>query len=50
MQRRVIDMLCYGHVDLSPLITDRFPFSKIKDAFTAVKQKGDTRIKVMIDF
>jgi len=50
MQRRVIDMLSYGHVDLSPLITDRFAFARIKEAFDTVKQKGDTRVKVMIDF
>ena len=50
MQRRVLDMLTYGHVNLAPMITDRYPFADIKAAFAAVKQKGDTRVKVMVDF
>jgi L-iditol 2-dehydrogenase len=50
MQRRILDLLGQGHIDLKPMITDRYPFSKVLDAFAAVKQKNDTRIKVMVDF
>jgi threonine dehydrogenase-like Zn-dependent dehydrogenase len=32
------------------MITDRYPFAKIKEAFRAVKEKNDTRVKIMVDF
>jgi L-iditol 2-dehydrogenase len=50
MQRRILDLLANGHIDLSPMITDRYPFEKIKEAFAAFKKKNDTRIKIMVDF
>jgi L-iditol 2-dehydrogenase len=50
MQRRILDLLERGHIDLKPMITDRYPFGKIKKAFAAFKEKNDTRIKIMVDF
>ncbi|MDR1506428.1 MAG: alcohol dehydrogenase catalytic domain-containing protein [Treponema sp.] len=50
MQRRILDLLERGHIDLKPMITDRYPFEKIKEAFAAVGEKNDTRIKIMVDF
>jgi L-iditol 2-dehydrogenase len=50
MQRRILDMLTNGHIDLKPMITDRYPFTQVLEAFKAVKEKNDTRIKIMVDF
>jgi 2-desacetyl-2-hydroxyethyl bacteriochlorophyllide A dehydrogenase len=50
MQRRILDMLANGHVDLKPMITDRYPFDRVLEAFKAVKEKNATRVKVLVDF
>jgi L-iditol 2-dehydrogenase len=50
MQRRILDLLERGYIDLKPMITDRYPFAKIKEAFAAVKEKNNTRVKIMVDF
>jgi len=50
IQRRILDLLTNGHVDLSPMITHRYPFSRIPDAFEAMKKEGATRCKIMVDF
>jgi threonine dehydrogenase-like Zn-dependent dehydrogenase len=47
---RILDLLARGIIDFSPMITDRYPFAKIKEAFAAVKEKNDTRVKIMVDF
>jgi threonine dehydrogenase-like Zn-dependent dehydrogenase len=50
MQRRILDLLDRGHIDLKPMITDRYPFAKVKEAFAAVEEKNNTRVKIMVDF
>jgi L-iditol 2-dehydrogenase len=50
MQRQILDLLGQGHIDLKPMITDRYPFSKVKEAFAAVKEKNNTRVKILVDF
>jgi L-iditol 2-dehydrogenase len=50
MPRQILDMISNGHVDLKPMITDRFSFSDVEAAVWAVKERNDTRIKIMIDF
>jgi L-iditol 2-dehydrogenase len=50
MQRQILDLLEQGHIDLKPMITDRYPFAQVKEAFAAVKEKNDTRVKIMVDF
>jgi threonine dehydrogenase-like Zn-dependent dehydrogenase len=50
MQRRILDLLGCGHIDLKPMITDRYPFEKVLEAFKAVREKNDTRVKIMVDF
>jgi len=47
---KVLDMLSSGHTRLKPMITDRFPFSKVLDAYNAVEERNDSRVKVMVDF
>lgn len=44
----VIEMLSSGKVDVSPLITHRFPLSEFNSAF-AQAQKQDEAIKVLVD-
>ena len=50
MGRPILDLLTNRHVDLSPMITDRFPFSDVLEGFKAVRARNESRIKVMIDF
>ncbi|MDR0583092.1 MAG: alcohol dehydrogenase catalytic domain-containing protein [Treponema sp.] len=50
MQRRILDMLTNGHIDLRPMITDRYPFERVLEAFKAVKEKNETRVKILVDF
>ena len=47
---RILNMMEYGRVKLGPIITDRFPFSRALEAFAAVKERNDRRIKIMLDF
>ena len=39
-----------GKLNLKPMLTDRFPFSQVKDAFDAVTSRNEHRVKVMVDF
>ena len=43
-------MIASGKLNLLPMLTDRFPFDKVIDAFDAVTARNDTRVKVMVDF
>ncbi|MCL1855445.1 MAG: alcohol dehydrogenase catalytic domain-containing protein [Clostridia bacterium] len=47
---KVLDLLSSGHTRLKPMITDRFPFSQVLDAFRAVEERNDSRVKIMVDF
>lgn len=50
MQPKILDMLANGHVTLRPMITDRFGFDRVTQAFDAVTQRNDSRVKVLVDF
>lgn len=50
MGRKILDLLSNGHVKLSPMITDRFPFEEVKTAFEMISARNDSRIKIMVDF
>ena len=50
IQRRILDLLTNGFIDLSPMITHRYSFGQILDAFKAVEEYSSTRCKIMIDF
>ncbi len=50
MGPKILDLLSNGHIDLSPMITDRFPFSRVEEAFAAVTARNDSRVKVMVEF
>ena len=50
MGRKVLDLLSCGHTRLLPMITDRFPFSRAKEAFRAMEERNDSRVKIMLDF
>ena len=45
---QVIEMLCSGQVDVSPLISHRYPLSQFAEAFHQA-QRADEAVKVMID-
>lgn len=45
----VIDLLGTKRLSLKPLITDIYPFNKMMEAVRAVKEKNDTRIKVLVE-
>jgi L-iditol 2-dehydrogenase len=46
----VLDLMEKGAVDVSKMITHRFPLSKSKEAFDLVASYGDGVMKAMIDF
>jgi L-iditol 2-dehydrogenase len=45
-----LEMLTSGKVNGSAMITHRFPFSKVADAFDMVSNYKDGVMKAMIDF
>jgi len=45
-----LEMIRSGKIDVSGMITHRFPFEKAKDAFDLVAAYGDGVMKAMIDF
>lgn len=47
---RALDMMRTGEIDISNMITHRFPFEKTKEAFDLVAAYGDGVMKAMIDF
>jgi L-iditol 2-dehydrogenase len=47
---KILGLMQYRNLDLTPLITDRYPFENIHEAFKAMKEKNNTRIKIMVDF
>ena len=47
---KVLSLLERGRLDLRPMLTDRFPFSQVEEAFAAVTERNESRIKVMVDF
>lgn len=50
MQPKILDMLANGHITLRPMITDRFGFGNVTQAFDAVTERNDSRVKVLVDF
>jgi len=45
-----LELIRSGKIDVSEMITHRFPFEKAKDAFDLVAAYGDGVMKAMIDF
>ncbi len=50
MGPKILDLLANGHIDLGPMITDRFPFSRVEEAFEAVTARNESRVKVLVEF
>jgi threonine dehydrogenase-like Zn-dependent dehydrogenase len=44
-----LELIRSGKIDVSEMITHRFPFEKAKDAFDLVAAYGDGVMKAMID-
>ena len=47
---KALSLMQSGRLNLKPMITDRFPFSEIEEAFAAVTARNESRVKVMVDF
>jgi len=47
---KVLEMMKSSQIDISRMITHRFPFNKTRDAFDLVAAYGDGVMKAMIDF
>jgi threonine dehydrogenase-like Zn-dependent dehydrogenase len=43
-------MMSNGRIDVSRMVTHRFPFEKTKEAFDLVASYADGVMKAMIDF
>jgi len=50
MGRKVLDLLSCGYTRLLPMITDRFPFSQAEEAFRAMEERNESRVKIIMDF
>ncbi len=50
MGGKMLRLMESGKLNLMPMLTDRFPFSQVKEAFDAVTSRNDRRVKVMVDF
>ena len=48
--RLALDLIAQGRLDVSPLISHRFPFADIRDAFTLAETKQDGAVKVLLEF
>lgn len=44
----ILQLIAEGKIDTTPLITHRFPFSQIEEAYRIFEQKLDGVIKVAI--
>jgi L-iditol 2-dehydrogenase len=49
IHQRAIDLVLRGRVDLSPLVSHRFPLARAADAFRLNAAYSDNVVKVMID-
>ena len=47
---QVLSLISSGKLCLKPMLTDRFPFEQVKEAFDAVTSRNESRVKVMVDF
>jgi L-iditol 2-dehydrogenase len=47
---KALEMMRTGEIDISGMVTHRFPFGKTKEAFDLVAAYGDGVMKAMIDF
>jgi threonine dehydrogenase-like Zn-dependent dehydrogenase len=45
-----VDMIAQGRIDVTPLITHRFPFHRVQEAFETFAERRDGAIKVLVDF
>jgi len=50
MARKVLDLISNGHTSLKPMITDRFAFKDVQQAFDAVSERNESRVKILVDF
>lgn len=47
--RMALDLIAQGTVDVSPMLTHRFPFEKVMEAYELHRTRGDRAIKIVID-
>jgi threonine dehydrogenase-like Zn-dependent dehydrogenase len=45
-----VDMIAQGRIDVTPLITHRFPFHRVQEAFETFAGRRDGAIKVLVEF
>jgi threonine dehydrogenase-like Zn-dependent dehydrogenase len=45
-----VDMIAQGRLDVTPLITHRFPFAEAQQAFDTFAERRDGAIKVLLEF
>jgi threonine dehydrogenase-like Zn-dependent dehydrogenase len=45
-----VDMIAQGRLDVTPLVTHRFPFRKAQEAFDTFAERREGAIKVLLEF
>ena len=47
--RIALNMIASGEVDAAPLLTHRFPFDQVEDAYELQRSRQDGAVKIIID-
>jgi threonine dehydrogenase-like Zn-dependent dehydrogenase len=47
--RMALDMIASGEVDVSPIVTHRFPFERVLDAYELQRTRVDGAIKIIVE-
>jgi threonine dehydrogenase-like Zn-dependent dehydrogenase len=47
--RQALDLIARGEIDVSGMVTHRFPFDRVKDAYEMARTRADGAIKVIVE-
>jgi L-iditol 2-dehydrogenase len=47
--RLALDLIASGELDVGPILTHRFPFDQVLEAYELHKEPGESAIKIVID-
>jgi threonine dehydrogenase-like Zn-dependent dehydrogenase len=47
--RVALDIIGRGEIDVAPILTHRFPFRDVLDAYQLQRTRGDGAVKIVVD-